>query len=35
LDPGLTYDGGHLNDTGKRVVGSAFVKFLANSKTSS
>lgn len=34
LDPGLTSDGGHLNDAGKRVVGSAFVKFLANSKTS-
>lgn len=34
LDPGLTSDGGHLNDEGKRVVGSAFVKFLANSKAS-
>jgi hypothetical protein len=32
LDPGLTWDGGHLNDTGKRAVGSAFVRFLANSK---
>ena len=30
LDPELTYDGGHLNDNGKRIVGSAFVKFLAN-----
>jgi|KBSSwiStaDraftv2_1062776.scaffolds.fasta_scaffold147656_3 lysophospholipase L1-like esterase len=30
LDPALTSDGGHLNDAGKRVVGSAFVKFLAN-----
>jgi len=30
LDPALSSDGGHLNDAGKRVVGSAFVKFLAN-----
>jgi lysophospholipase L1-like esterase len=30
LDPALTSDGGHLNDAGKRAVGSAFVKFLAN-----
>jgi len=29
LDPALSSDGGHLNDAGKRVVGSAFVKFLA------
>ena len=32
LDPGLTSDGGHLNDAGKRAVGSAFVRFLANAK---
>jgi hypothetical protein len=32
LDPGLTWDGGHLNDAGKRAVGSAFVRFLANSR---
>lgn len=35
LDPGLTSDGGHLNDAGKRVVASAFVRFLANSKVPS
>ena len=29
LDPALTDDGGHLNDRGKAVVGSAWVKFLA------
>jgi hypothetical protein len=34
LDPGLSSDGGHLNDAGKRVVGSAFVKFLGNSQPS-
>ena len=29
LDPALSSDGGHLNDAGKRVVGSGFLKFLA------
>ena len=30
LDPALSSDGGHLNDKGKRVLGSAFMKFLAS-----
>jgi hypothetical protein len=29
LDPALSEDGGHLNDSGKAVVGAALVKFLA------
>lgn len=29
LNPRFTSDGGHLNDTGKRIVGAAFVRFLA------
>jgi hypothetical protein len=32
LNPRLTSDGGHLNNTGKRVVGAAFVKFLADAR---
>lgn len=30
LDPALTSDGGHLNERGRRVVGGAFLEFLAS-----
>ena len=32
MRPSLTSDGGHLNATGQRLIGAAFIKLLAAQK---